>query len=82
TYFFAEDRELAGHYREKALGYLARYAKLLGPYPFRRFSIVENRLPTGYAMPTFTLLGQVVVRLPFIVDTSLWHEIVHSWLGN
>ena len=82
TYFFAEDRELADHYREKALGYLDRYAKLLGPYPYRRFSIVENRLPTGYAMPTFTLLGQAVVRLPFIVDTSLGHEIVHGWFGN
>lgn len=82
TYFFKEDRALAVQYREKALGYLTHYAKLLGPYPYRRFSIVENRLPTGYAMPTFTLLGQVVVRLPFIVNTSLGHEIAHSWFGN
>jgi len=82
SYFFEEDRELASHYREKALGYLKRYAELIGPYPYRRFSIVENRLPTGYAMPTFTLLGQSVVRLPFIVDTSLGHEIVHAWFGN
>jgi aminopeptidase N len=82
SYFFEEDKELAAHYREKALGYLNRYAELIGPYPYRRFSIVENRLPTGYAMPTFTLLGQSVVRLPFIVDTSLGHEIVHAWFGN
>lgn len=82
SYFFAEDRELAASYRAKTLAYLARYEKLIGPYPYKRFSIVENRLPTGYAMPTFTLLGQAVVRLPFITDTSLGHEVLHSWFGN
>jgi uncharacterized iron-regulated protein len=82
SYFFAEDRELAAEYREKALAYLKRYQELIGPYPYRRFSIVENRLPTGYAMPTFTLLGQAVVRLPFITETSLGHEVLHSWFGN
>jgi uncharacterized iron-regulated protein len=82
TYFFAEDRDLAAGYRDKALAYLARYETMLGTFPYRRFSIVENRLPTGYAMPTFTVLGQSVVRLPFITDTSLGHEIVHQWFGN
>ena len=82
SYFFAEDRELAAEYRKKALAYLKRYQELIGPYPYQRFSIVENRLPTGYAMPTFTLLGQAVVRLPFITETSLGHEVLHSWCGN
>lgn len=82
SYFFSEDRELAAEYRKKTLGYLKRYQELIGPYPYKRFSIVENRLPTGYAMPTFTLLGQAVVRLPFITETSLGHEVLHSWFGN
>ncbi|HFQ81862.1 MAG TPA: hypothetical protein ENK33_10895, partial [Desulfobacterales bacterium] len=82
TYFFPEDAELAADYLRKGKAYIRRYEKLIGPYPYQRFSIVENRLPTGYAMPTFTLLGQAVVRLPFIVDTSLGHEILHSWFGN
>jgi uncharacterized iron-regulated protein len=82
AYFFPEDRELAAEYLKKARAYLERYEELLGPYPYSRFSIVENRLPTGFAMPTFTLLGQAVVRLPFIVDTSLGHEVLHSWFGN
>ena len=82
AYFFPEDQELAAEYLDKARQYLERYENLLGPYPFKRFSIVENRLPTGFAMPTFTLLGQSVVRLPFIVDTSLGHEILHSWFGS
>jgi uncharacterized iron-regulated protein len=82
TYFFAEDHELAATYRDKALAYLARYETLIGHFPYRRFSVVENRRPTGYAMPTFTVLGQNVVRLPFIADTSLGHEIVHQWFGT
>ncbi len=82
TYFFPEDAGLADGYLESAASYLRRYEKLLGPFPFSRYAIVENRLPTGYGMPTFTLLGQAVVRLPFIRDTSLGHEILHSWFGN
>lgn len=82
SYFFSEDLSFADSYRQKAKEYLERYIELIGPYPYRRFAIVENRLPTGYAMPTFTLLGQSVVRLPFIVNTSLGHEVLHSWFGN
>ena len=82
AYFFPEDQELAAEYMEKARQYLDRYEKMLGPYPYKRFAIVENRLPTGFAMPTYTLLGQSVVRLPFIVDTSLGHEVLHAWFGN
>lgn len=82
TYFFPEDSDLAADYLERGAAYLERYQELIGPYPYARYSIVENRLPTGYGMPTFTLLGQAVVRLPFIKDTSLGHEILHSWFGN
>ncbi len=82
TYFFAEDQDLVPDYRQKTLEYLARYEKLIGPFPYKRFSVVENRIPTGYSMPTFTVLGQRVVRLPFITDTSLGHETLHQWFGN
>jgi len=58
------------------------YEDLIGPFPFKRFAVVENILPTGYSMPTFTLLGRDVVKLPFIVETSLGHEILHQWFGN
>ncbi|MEK6744057.1 MAG: ChaN family lipoprotein [Nitrospirota bacterium] len=82
AYFFKEDRELARSYLQYAKNYIEQYEKLLSPYPYKRFSIVENFLPTGYSLPTFTLLGQDVVRLPFIVETSLGHEILHQWFGN
>ena len=82
AYFFKEDRDLAKTYLLYAKKYFELYEKLLTPYPYKRFSIVENFLSTGYSMPAFTLLGQDVVRLPFIVETSLGHEILHQWFGN
>ena len=80
--FFAEDDELADGYLQAAVDYLNRYEREIGPYPYNHYVIVANRRPTGLGMPTFTLLGQAVLRLPFIKSTSLGHEIVHSWFGN
>ena len=82
AYFFHEDIELAKKYIEYTKKYLKLYEGIIGKYPYKRFSVVENFLPTGYSMPTYTLLGQDVVRLPFIVETSLGHEILHQWFGN
>jgi uncharacterized iron-regulated protein len=82
TMFFKEDSELADDYLQAAADFLRRYEKEIGPYPYNHYVIVANRLPTGYGMPTFTLLGQMVLRLPFIKETSLGHEIAHSWFGN
>ncbi len=82
TYFFPEDAYLADTYLEYTKRYLELYEGITGKFPYKRFSVVENFLPTGYSMPTFTLLGRDVVRLPFIVRTSLGHEILHQWLGN
>jgi hypothetical protein len=82
AYFFREDKHLAKRYIEFTKRYLKMYEKLFTKFPYKRFSIVENFLPTGYSMPTFTLLGKTVVKLPFIVETSLGHEILHQWFGN
>ncbi|MBI5491560.1 MAG: hypothetical protein HY893_01360 [Deltaproteobacteria bacterium] len=82
TYFFKDEKELSRTYISKTKGYLDLYQGLIGPYPFKKFAVVENFLPTGYGMPSFTLLGSSVIRLPFIPDTSLGHEIAHSWWGN
>jgi aminopeptidase N len=82
AYFFPEDRGLVKTYFQYAKKYIELYEKLLVKYPYKRFSIVENFLPSGYSLPTYTLLGQDVVRLPFIPETSLGHEILHQWFGN
>jgi len=82
TYFFPEDDPLAEGYLKATAGYLDLYTDLFGPYPFEKFAVVENFFPTGYGLPSYTLLGRTVVRLPFIVETSLGHEVAHGWWGN
>ncbi|NJC87492.1 MAG: M1 family metallopeptidase [Desulfuromonas sp.] len=82
TFLSRENADLAPGYLAAMRRHLIFYRELLGPYPFAKFAVVENFLPTGYGMPSWTLLGKSVVRLPFIPDTSLPHEIVHSWWGN
>jgi aminopeptidase N len=80
--FFAEDADLAEDYLRHGAEYLRRYEQELGPYPYRHYAIVANRLPSGLGIPTFSLFGRTVLRLPFIKTTSLGHEIVHAWFGN
>lgn len=82
TCFFPEEDALSAGYLEAVKRYLGMYTSLIGPYPFKKFAVVENFLPTGYGMPSFTVLGRDVIRLPFIVDISLGHEVLHNWFGN
>lgn len=76
------DANLANTYLDTSARYIDLYSELLGKYPYPAFSVVENRWQTGYGMPGFTLLGSRVLRLPFILHTSLPHEILHNWWGN
>jgi aminopeptidase N len=77
-----DDAALAERYLSAAIGDLAMYERLLGPYPYAKFALIENFWETGYGMPSFTLLGPRILRLPFIVHTSYPHEILHDWWGN
>ncbi len=78
----SDDAQLAGKYLAATANYIAMYEKLLGPYPYRKFALVENFWETGFGMPSFTLLGSRVIRLPFIINSSYPHEILHNWWGN
>ncbi len=82
TYFFPRSADLVESYLQASARYLAMYDDMIGPYPYAKFATVENFFPTGYGMPSFTLLGSRVIRLPFIVYTSLGHEVLHNWWGN
>ncbi len=81
-YFFEEDTSLIDGYLEATVNYIKMYSELIGPYPYERFTVAENFFPTGYGMPAWTLLGQQIIRLPFIKSTSLGHEVLHNWWGN
>ncbi len=76
------DDAMAQRYLDATARYVAMYSDLIGPYPYPKFALVENAQQTGYGMPSFTLLGSRVIRLPFIVHTSYPHEILHNWWGN
>ncbi len=82
TYLFPRTDHLAEAYLDATIRYITLYEKIFGPYPFDRFAVVENFFPTGYGFPSYTLLGSSVIRLPFIIGTSLGHEIAHCWWGN
>lgn len=81
-YFFAEDTSLFKTYLPATARYVSMYSDMIGAYPYKNFKVVENFFPTGYGFPGWTLLGQEVIRLPFIVMTSLGHEVLHNWWGN
>jgi aminopeptidase N len=82
VYLRKPDETLARRYLDATPRYLEAYSRLIGPYPYAKFALVENFQQTGYGMPSFTLLGSQVIRLPFIVHTSYPHEILHNWWGN
>lgn len=82
VYLRSDDPALAGRYLAVMGQYLDLYSALIGDYPYPKFAVVENRWQTGYGMPSFTLLGAQVMRLPFILHSSLPHEILHNWWGN
>lgn len=76
------DSAMANKYLNATIDYLALYEKLIGPYPYTKFTLVENFWPTGYGMPSFTLLGENIIRFPFILTTSYPHELLHNYWGN
>jgi hypothetical protein len=82
TYFLPRNQDLSAAYLDAVAAHLELYSELFGPYPFPKFAVVENFFPTGYGFPSYTLLGGTVLRLPFILTTSLGHEIAHCWWGN
>jgi aminopeptidase N len=82
AYLRQPDRNLAAQYMDATERYLQLYEPLLGDYPYGKFALVENFWETGYGMPSFTLLGEQVIRFPFILESSFPHEILHNWWGN
>ena len=82
TFFLEDDPRLRATYMERTRAYIEMYQEMIGPYPYAKFATVENWFPTGYGMPSYTLLGGQVLRLPFIPYISFGHEICHNWWGN
>lgn len=76
------DEGLANKYLEVTEQYMEMYQGMIGDYPYTKFALVENFWETGYGMPSFTLLGEKVIRFPWILHASYPHELLHNWWGN
>lgn len=82
AYLRTPDEALANKYLETTAQYMEMYRKLIGPFPYTKFALVENFWETGYGMPSFTLLGEKIIRFPFILHSSYPHELLHNYWGN
>ena len=67
VYLRKPDPALASKYLDATSRYLRMYNELIGPYPYKKFALVENFWETGFGMPSFTLLG------PKIIETAKAH---------
>ena len=91
TYFLEGEADAAPLWLAAMEEVVARYESRLGTYPHPKFDIVENFFQTGYGMPSYTLLGDEVIRYVTagakasggkIPPGYLDHEYVHGWYGN
>ncbi|MBG80202.1 MAG: hypothetical protein CMJ39_05775 [Phycisphaerae bacterium] len=71
-------------YLDASENYLRQYTPLIGAYPFKRFTVVQNFFSSGFAFPGFTVLGpRVIAMAPRSLKPGyLDHELVHAWWGN
>lgn len=81
-YLRQEDSALAQVLLENLNFYLKRFESNYGKYPYDSFSVIESPDEIGYAFPKMTWMGSKILRFPFILKTSLPHELLHSWWGN
>jgi len=81
TYLSPELAHLAPLYLARAKSTLAKYEKLLAPFPYRRLALVSNSHEVTQAFPTFILMARLDFQDDDLDRTPLDHEILHQWFG-
>jgi aminopeptidase N len=81
TYLLPEEAPLAAGYLEKTKVLLEKYENLFGPFPYRRFTIVESFLKFSLSLPTYVLINREKLREKDLEESTLDHELVHQWFG-
>jgi aminopeptidase N len=81
TYLLPEEASLAAGYLERTKVLLEKYETLFGPFPYRRFAIVESMLKPSMALPTYVLLSRDGLHHKDPENSPLDHELVHQWFG-
>jgi aminopeptidase N len=84
TYFFPEEEKASEIFLTAAEEYVKMYSDYFGPYPFKKFDMVQSSLPADHDFPTLALLPSDAVRQgkEFLRPGALDHHIVHSWWGH
>ncbi len=82
TYLFKKDKHLSDKYMQKIKEYIRFYEKLIGKYPYKKFVLIESDSPVGYSMPSYTVIGSMIIDKEFVLNRSLAHEILHQWFGE
>ena len=82
TYFHPDIADLSAAYLDSSASYIDRYAAAIGDYPYPAFHVVSSPLPVGLGYSGIAYMGARVLRLPFIRESSLGHEVLHNWWGN
>lgn len=82
TYFTQQHAGEASAYLEAVKGYIARYQRTIGDYPYTSFSVVSAPIPVGYGLDAMTYVSERILGHPYMRGRSLAHEILHSWWGG
>jgi len=82
TYFLQKDAALAQKYISQSIKYIKLFEEHIGVYPYKKFKVVENLHQTGYAFPSYTLIGSALLRKSYVLNQSLAHEILHQYFGS
>ncbi len=69
---------------DAAAEHLDRYVPLIGPYPFREFTVLEAFFSSGFAFPGSTQIvgSQLSEHRQYRRHGYLDHELLHNWWGN
>lgn len=76
--------EVAMDILDASAEYLDKYQPLIGPYPFKEFTLLEAFFSSGFAFPTCTQIvgSQLTVYKQHRRHGYLDHELLHNWYGN
>jgi hypothetical protein len=82
TYFYDGMEDLSNDYLERSAQYITRFQAQIGPFPFSQFHIIAAPVGAGYGFAGLTYMSKRILPLPFILESSLGHEILHNYWGN
>ena len=76
--------EVAQDILDASAEYLDKYQPLIGPYPFKEFTVLEAFFSSGFAFPTCTQIAgsQLSVYKQHRRHGYIDHELLHNWYGN